>query len=67
MSEQFMSKARWPDHSGISDIFGNPESIDYHDTYEQAESVLHLLRQDGYGGERKIFPVWVKIIPPEPK
>lgn len=51
--KKFKSLASWPD---------GQETSDKHHTREQAEGVCRLLRQEGYGGDRKMFPVatWVE-------
>lgn len=33
------------------------ESTDSHRTYEEAEGVVILLRREGFGGEKKFFPI----------
>lgn len=53
-----MSKARWPEGTVI---FSNVTS-DTHDTFEQARAACLILKREGFGGERKIFPIatWVE-------
>lgn len=53
------SRAMWPADAGIS--LGNEQNIseDTHDTEGQARSVCKGLKQEGFGGEGKVFPVAV--------
>lgn len=54
-----ISKARWPEGT----IIGGPDvTSDTHETFEQAQAVCLLLKREGFGGERKVFPVatWVE-------
>jgi len=44
------SNAEWPDGS---------VSSDNHSTKEQADGVCKLLMRDGYGGDKKVFPIRV--------
>lgn len=56
---QYKSIAVWPKEVSC----GNErnESDDTHATKEQAEAVCRGLMREGLGGERKIFPVSVRI------
>ena len=60
------SYADWGDY----DVFnGYKHNIthDRHGSKESAEGVTWLLRRNGFGGDRKVFParVWVSQTPPE--
>lgn len=55
---RWKSIAVWP--SGTCQ--GN-QSSDHHDTKEQAEGVAYLLKKNGFGGDRKIFPVQTFVEP----
>ncbi len=62
MIKRYISKALWPEDSGIKDKYGRPESKDSHDTEAQAKAVCRALGRDGFGGEGKVFPIktWVE-------
>lgn len=66
---QFQSNALWP--AGVcSSKYGDNISTDLHATQAQAEGVCEGLERDGFGGERKHFPIrtWVNRsaqIPPQ--
>lgn len=49
----FKSVAIWPTGVGIHIT----ESSDTHDTRDQAEAVCKMLRDQGFGGDGKIFPI----------
>lgn len=60
---KWKSNAQWPldvyrgmDGSGIS--------TDTHESLEGAQAVCDGLRRDGFGGERKHFPVRTWVTPP---
>jgi hypothetical protein len=59
----FRSIAVWPDTIRVGNEVGKNESEDVHETREQAEGVCRLLRRDGYGGERMIFPLSTRVEP----
>jgi len=61
MNKEFVSKAQWP--VGTAEWCNNITS-DEHYTKEEAIGVCRLLERDGFGGERKIFPIktWVENI-----
>ena len=67
---KYTSNAEWPDTVRLG---CTPNvSTDTHDSKEFAEAVCRRLEREGFGGERKIFPirVWVEEIPseePEPR
>lgn len=55
---KWISEAHWPE--GTCDSCHNITK-DNHDTIEQAYGVKKLLQAEGFGGERKVFPVCVRI------
>ena len=60
MNKCVRSKARWPEGT----IAGGPDvTADEHETFEQAQSVCLIMKREGFGGERKIFPIatWVEF------
>lgn len=48
----FKSVAQWPDGT---------TSEDQHDTRAQAEGVCTLLKREGFGGERRVFPTRTEV------
>jgi hypothetical protein len=56
--KQYTSNAKWPPFTllGSDDI-----SQDYHYTKREAECVCKMLEENGFGGNKKVFPlkVWV--------
>lgn len=50
------SYARW-DLSQVNVCSELNESTDSHQTKEEAEGVVKLLRREGFGGEGKFFPL----------
>lgn len=58
---QYQSNAQWPKDQYP---FSNDVSTDKHGTMDQAAAVCRGLERDGWGGERKIFPVktWVSEV-----
>lgn len=56
----YISHAKWP--RGVVNL-GNTEneSTDTHGSREQAEVVCRLLEQNGFGGDRQIYPIrtWI--------
>lgn len=58
---KYTSNAEWPVSAGVT---GN-RSVDSHISREAAEGVCDLLRSEGLGGDRKIFPLRVWVEPPE--
>jgi len=54
--KQWRSIAVWPKDVVIVSS-NNNTTIDEHYTYEQAKGVCTLLNIEGFGGERKIFPI----------
>jgi len=50
------SVAQWPFPEVSTGNPGN-ESIDYHETEDQAQAVVDRLLAEGFGGDRKIFPI----------
>lgn len=48
MNFKYRSVAEWP-HCG--------KTTDSHYSEESAEAVCRLLQREGYGGDRKIFPI----------
>jgi len=59
---KYQSNAQWPKGQYP---FGNDVSTDQHRNKESAEAVCNGLANDGWGGERKIFPVKVWVNPVE--
>ena len=63
--EKYQSNAQWP-----LDVYrgmdGTGISTDTHRTHAGAQAVCDGLRRDGFGGERKHFPirVWVSEVSP---
>lgn len=57
----FTSNAEWP--KGTMHC-GNDITTDTHGSMEQAEGVVNLLYRNGFGGDRKIFPIraWAEQI-----
>lgn len=55
---RWQSVVEWPKGMALA------QSTDTHDTLEQAEAVIDIIKRDGMGGEGKIFPVrtWVKPV-----
>jgi len=51
----FSSNAKWPD----SVMTGSSDNVttDSHDTEEQAAAVCRMLKRDGFGGGRLVFPL----------
>ena len=64
MSTQWKSYATWP--IKVSNEFPYNTSMDTHDTEEQAEAVCSKLHMEGFGGDRKIFPLKTWVVPPDP-
>jgi hypothetical protein len=60
---RYRSIAVWP--TGV--LLGNPdggnESCDLHDTEQQAAAVCRMLERDGFGGNRKVFPLSTRTEP----
>ena len=63
------SRAEWSPGHIYNKYEGDNTTCDKHDTREQAEAVCGLLRRNGLGGERIIFPVrtWVEPVLPNVK
>ena len=57
---KYQSNAQWPEGQYP---FGNDVSTDQHRNIEIAEAVCKGLAKDGWGGQRKIFPVKVWVTP----
>ena len=57
---KWLSFARWPKGTCCDD-----KSCDMHESKEAAEAVTDLLRKEGFGGERKIFPLYTWTSPSE--
>lgn len=57
------SIAVWPDTIRVGHIVGKNESDDTHSSREQAEAVCGLLREHGFGGDGKVFPVSTRVEP----
>ncbi len=64
---RYQSNALWP--AGVcSSQWGDNISTDTHDTVEQSAAVCRMLRVEGFGGERKVFPlcVWTSEVQQPP-
>ena len=64
----FQSNALWP--KGVcSSMYGDGISTDTHMTRAQAEAVCRALEREGFGGERKHFPLktWVSPVQQPPQ
>ena len=58
----YQSNALWP--AGVcSSKWGDNISTDTHDTADQSAAVCRMLRVGGFGGERKVFPLYVWTSP----
>jgi hypothetical protein len=55
------SNAKWPESCGVVDNV----STDTHDTQEQAIAVCQMMKENGFGGDRKEFPIKTWITTPE--
>jgi|SRR6185369_3870096 len=51
---EFISKAWWPETVNLGNEFNS--STDKHPSFASALAVCKLLREQGFGGEGKIFP-----------
>ena len=54
MQSKHTSNAQWPIGQFPS---GHDVTTDSHDSEQEAESVCEILERDGWGGERKVFPL----------
>jgi len=63
MNKKYQSRCQWP--SGTLGTDGDI-STDDHYSREEAEGVCTLLKKEGFGGMRRVFPirVWVQELPP---
>lgn len=59
---RYQSNALWPEGVCHSQ-WGDNISTDTHDTVEQSAGVCRMLRIEGFGGERKVFPLFVWTSP----
>lgn len=59
----FQSIAVWPDTIKVGNVEGKNESVDTHDTQDQAEGVCRLMKKEGFGGDRKVFPLSTRVEP----
>lgn len=59
------SIAVWPDTIRVGNVAGKNESSDEHDSPEAAHAVCRILERDGFGGERKVFPISTRVEPIE--
>ncbi|MGE7139633.1 hypothetical protein ACQKIE_18560 [Luteibacter sp. NPDC031894] len=64
---KWKSHAQWP-LAVYRGMDGSGVSTDTHLTEEEATAVCRLLERDGFGGERKAFPIrtWVSSAQPNP-
>jgi len=65
---QYQSNALWPDTVSVSRWKDCNVSTDKHQTYLQAQAVCSALEREGFGGQRKVFPIktWVSPIQDPP-
>lgn len=62
---KFQSNVLWP-----LDVFlgadGSGMTTDTHETWEEANAICAILREEGFGGQRKDFPLraWVSEVQP---
>ena len=56
---RWQSFAQWPEGTCTGDV-----SADLHESKKQAEGVCRRLKSEGFGGQRKVFPLktWVEIV-----
>lgn len=59
----YKSIAVWPDTISVGNVVGKNESGDTHSTWEQADAVCGLLRKQGFGGMKKVFPLSTRVEP----
>jgi len=55
------SIAVWPDTISVGNVVGKNESSDEHNSPEAAYAVCRMLERDGFGGERKVFPLSTRV------
>ena len=55
------SIAVWPDTISVGNVVGKNESSDEHNSPEEAYAVCRMLERDGFGGERKVFPLSTRV------
>lgn len=60
---RWRSVAVWPETVKVGNEVGKNESTDTHDSKEAAEAVCSLLRREGLGGDRQVFPVSTRVEP----
>jgi hypothetical protein len=67
--QKWISHAQWPLHVYSGDVFGTGISTDTHDSESEAVAVCRGLERDGFGGQRKEFPIatWVTMQKPNAK
>lgn len=57
---QWRSKAWWPHTVDLISLDNSSE--DTHDDPEFAAAICRRLRREGFGGDRKIFPIRVAVV-----
>lgn len=57
------SIAVWPDSISVGNIAGKNESHDDHASKDAALAVCSGLEREGFGGERKVFPISTRVEP----
>jgi hypothetical protein len=59
--QKWVSHALWPLDVYSGDVCGTGISTDTHDSENEARAVCKGLERDGFGGQRKDFPIktWV--------
>lgn len=51
----------WPDTVNVGSASSENESVDEHDSPEAAYAVCRMLKQNGFGGEGKVFPISTRV------
>lgn len=64
----FQSNALWPPHLRSVSAYGDCISTDTHATEDYAKIVCSRLQREGFGGQRKVFPllVWTSAVQQPP-
>jgi hypothetical protein len=53
----------WPDTISVGNVEGKNESVDTHPSKGAAEAVCAKLRKEGFGGDKKVFPLSTRVEP----
>jgi hypothetical protein len=59
---KYMSIAHWPEGTETGDPYGKPITTDKHMTEGEAEAVCKMLKAEGYGGDKILFPVKTEVV-----